>query len=226
VVRAQPGDWAQDLVAGFDSGELRIMLTESDGTLGPSLVLEAPIPILGITAASLFDTGLDDLILLGEDALAVARATGQRDSPYTLADPVTLGGTLSSASVADLNQDGHADVVALDAESSTLHSLFGDGTGALTAGAPIALPDSAQAIALADLDYDGAPDLASVHNGNPSSVRIHLRKEGQFIPTADSYEVPGLPLGVFIRDVDGDCRHDVVVATRAAWLVLKNVSPR
>lgn len=121
----------------------------------------------------------------------------------------------------DVDRDGVPDLVVADANARRLYVALGNGN--LTFGVATSLPTSNvrfEAVALADVDADGDLDVVAVKdNGEVQTYRGDGL--GAFAPplgsstTTFSYHVHEL----LVRDVSGDGRADVVLASDTGTLV-------
>ncbi len=137
--------------------------------------------------------------------------------------------------IGDIDGDGKPDIVVCNQDANSI-SVFHNtsATGTITAGSFAAKVDFATTnnpyrMAIGDLDGDGKPELAvACYNGDVSIFRntsvAGTIDSNSFSPRID----PSLgdsftsPSNVFISDVDGDGKPDLVVLGLSYWGVLRN----
>ena len=142
------------------------------------------------------------------------------------ADPVTVGETVSSASVAvaDLNGDGEEDIVVADAASYTreepgaLFTLLNDGAGNFTPSGPLLAGIGPFDVHVFDMTGDGISDLVSFNNAGYLAILPGLG--GGTFGTALNFGLFGAPLALVIGDFDGDGRSDLLVVSASGVFVL------
>lgn len=125
------------------------------------------------------------------------------------------GGTFalpSAVAVADLNGDGFLDLAIVYQGINSVGIWLGDGTGtfAQAAGSPIAgIGTSPTDIAVGDLDRDGIPDIV-VAGGTANNILVLRGTGGGAFAAPVSFAAGTNAFGIFLADVDGDGRLDVV----------------
>ncbi|MER7821086.1 FG-GAP-like repeat-containing protein [Streptomyces sp. NPDC096097] len=215
------GDGHLDLItSNATTGTLSVLSGDGHGGFGSASSVAA-----GVTQPSKLK--LADVNADGKpDAVVVAPGTpgrvavllGDGAGGFAAANVLSAGANLSSASVSDLNGDGHADVVVSSIVSNEVVVLEGDGTGAF--GSPLAFGlnggSNPQATAVGDLDGDGRLDVVTA-NSNSSATFVNdvsvLSNTTNRPPTAanDSYSHVGADTalavgapGVLGNDTDPD----------------------
>ncbi|WP_328314367.1 FG-GAP-like repeat-containing protein [Streptomyces sp. NBC_00442] len=171
------GDGHLDLVTSNSStGTLCVLPGDGHGGFGPASSVPAGVTLPSRLQLADIDADgkLDAIIVAPGSPGRVAVLLGDGAGGFGTANVLSAGSNLSSASVADLNGDGHADLVVSSANSNEVLVLEGDGTGAFAG--PIASGLSAgsnpQATAAGDLDGDGRPDVATA-NSNSSATFVN-----------------------------------------------------
>ncbi len=161
-----------DLVFGAATDPCRIYVNDGHGVFQhgsvdalPSDALAAGVPAFG----DLDGDGFVDLYIpsSGQDRVLVNDGTGRfRDLTALRLGPETANGV--SATIVDLDHDGHADVVVVE-QPGALRMYRNDGTGRLfdysaqIVGADGTLTNAA--VAIADVDADGDPDIFVSRSG-------------------------------------------------------------
>ncbi|MFD7560477.1 FG-GAP-like repeat-containing protein [Streptomyces sp. NPDC059835] len=165
-----------DLVtSNSSSGTLSVLLGDGHGSFGTASSVSA-----GLTLSSKFkladvneDGKLDAVVVAPGTPGHLAVLLGDGSGGFGTASVLSAGANLTSASVSDLNGDGHVDLVASSAASAEVVVFEGDGTGAF--GTPIAFglngASNPQATAVADLNGDGRPDVVTA-NLNTSATYV------------------------------------------------------
>lgn len=137
--------------------------------------------------------------------------------------------------MADLDRDGILDIVSVHEDSNHLRIAFGSADPEIWVLATVASGDIVGAIedvAVGDLDGDGWPDLVTANEeahlaffrnpGNADAVRAG-NWEG-FVPPVTQGR--GSWLRVFIADIDGDGRNDIIGANKGASDIVDPAAPR
>ncbi|MER8185835.1 FG-GAP-like repeat-containing protein [Kitasatospora sp. NPDC094015] len=171
------GDGHPDLVTA-DSSAGTLSVLRGDGTGGFGAASSVPAGVTLPSRVELADVDqdgrLDAVVVAPGSPGHVAVLLGDGAGGFGTANVLSAGTNLSSASVADLNGDGHPDLVVASADSNEVVVLEGDGTGAF--GSPLGFGlnggRNPQATAVADLDGDGRPDVATA-NSNSSATFVN-----------------------------------------------------
>ncbi|MCZ0983293.1 FG-GAP-like repeat-containing protein [Streptomyces diastatochromogenes] len=170
------GDGHQDLVtANTANGTLSVLAGDGAGGFGTASSVPAGVSLpSAIELADVDEDGTPDAVLVAPGSPgSVAVLLGDGAGGFGTASVLPAGANPTSASVSDLNGDGHADLVVSSAQSNEVVVLEGDGTG--TFGSPLAFGlnggSNPQATAVADLDGDGRPDVVTA-NSNSSATFV------------------------------------------------------
>ncbi|WP_275466432.1 FG-GAP repeat domain-containing protein [Streptomyces noursei] len=170
------GDGHLDLLTSNSStGTLSVLLGDGHGGLGRASSVSAGLTLPSkLKLADVNEDGKPDAVIVAPGSPGrVAVLLGDGAGGFGTASVLSAGANLNSASVSDLNGDGHADLVVSSADSDEVVVLEGDGTGAF--GSPLAFGlnggSNPQATATADLDGDGRPDVATA-NSNSSATFV------------------------------------------------------
>lgn len=137
--------------------------------------------------------------------------------------------------LADLDRDGFPDIVSVHEDSNHLRIAFGNADPDHWTLATIASGDIVAAIedvAVGDLDGDGWPDLVSASEEahlaffrNPGSAKATRAGGWQgFVPPVTQGR--GSWLRVFVADIDGDSRNDLIGANKGASDIVDPDAPR
>jgi FG-GAP-like repeat/IPT/TIG domain/FG-GAP repeat len=147
------------------------------------------------------------------------------------------GASPFSMTIGDLDGDGKSDLVVANANSNTVSvyrntSISGSiGNGSFASKIDFTTGGYPRSVAIGDLDGDGKPDLAVV-NANSATVSIFRNTStigsidiGSFAPKVD-FTTGSSPFSVAIGDLDGDGKHDLVVANlnSSTVSVIRNTS--
>jgi reactive intermediate/imine deaminase len=149
-------------------------------------------------------------------ATATATTTGARrfDRAIALEDS---GYTSASASIGDVNRDGHLDIVLVKGRHWPLPNLvlLGDGHGAFQKPYAVdTVGDRSYSGILVDLDNDGALDIV-VSNDSPDAKKIYRNDgAGHFALVTTFGSADWNTRHVAVGDVNGDKIPDVVLANR------------
>lgn len=200
--------------------DTKLYLGNGDGTFSET---DTGLPDLEFGAHSIADVNGDDhldILLTGQDTendnnRIAALFLGDGTGDFSPAGAGLTGVSLSSTSIADVNEDGNADllIAGFDGDAPTTTLYLGDGTGNFSP-ADAGLPDlSSASTAIADVDGDGNQDLllsGENENGNPTTMLYLGDGDGNFSPA--DVELKDLQDGsISIADVDGDQDLDVLI---------------
>jgi hypothetical protein len=127
------------------------------------------------------------------------------------------GYTSASASVGDVNRDGHLDIVLVKGRHWPLRNLvlLGTGTGTFKPPMPVdTVGDRSYSGILVDLDGDGALDLV-VSNDSPDAKKIYRNDGTGHYQLVTTFGSPAWNTRhVAVGDVSGDGIPDIVLANR------------
>jgi hypothetical protein len=162
------GDGKPDLVEWSDSGEIRVLLGNGDGSFSPSFSYPAwdratsyvmdsfvvigdfdedGIPDLAVSVPGRSDT-VDVWLGNGDGSLKAQQPHGGQP-----------GGNLF---VGDVNRDGHLDIVISNNNSANIAVLLGRGNGTFNKSGDFSTGEGAVEIVIRDWDGDGIPDLLAM----------------------------------------------------------------
>ncbi|MEU8775437.1 FG-GAP-like repeat-containing protein [Streptomyces sp. NPDC048606] len=171
------GDSHLDLVTSNSStGTLSVLRGDGDGGFGTASSVAAGMTLPSkLKLADVNGDGKQDAVLVAPGTPGrIAVLLGDGAGGFGTASLLSAGANLTSASVADLNGDGHVDLVASSSATQQIVVLEGNGAGAF--GSPLAFGlnggTNPQATAVADLDGDGRPDVVTA-NGNGSATFVN-----------------------------------------------------
>tara|TARA_R110000782_G_scaffold53205_4_gene113402 strand:- start:24129 stop:26465 length:2337 start_codon:yes stop_codon:yes gene_type:complete len=151
-------------------------------------------------------------------------APGSRLASAVPAGSVVTGpGAIVRMTHADVNGDGFDDVVFATAGPDEIGYLPGDGAGGLGAAVRAALPGPVDRIDAGDLTGDGAAEIV-VTVSAVGGVYVFSENAGTLTQSAQ-IDVPGVPTGVSIAQMDNAGLNDLVVATASddSVAVLRNL---
>ena len=194
----------------IDSGRLRILLGDGDGTFQAAVSYQAgKLP---------YDVAVGDLDGDDRDDLAVAAVGGDEvevllsNPDGTLKPAVAYAAGLQPVAVAigDLDGDGAADVAVANRGDGDVSVLLGNGDGTLQAKADFAVGTMPSGLSVGDLDGDAAPDLVTTDFGSDQVSVLPGNGDGTFQPRIASGAVAD-PQSVAVADLDGDGCEDLAV---------------
>ncbi|MFG2621181.1 FG-GAP-like repeat-containing protein [Streptomyces sp. NPDC048507] len=170
------GDGHQDLVtSNTNSDTLSVLLGDGHGSFGTASSVAAGLTLPSkVKLADVNEDGKQDAVLVAPGTPGdVAVLLGNGSGGFGTASLLSAGSNLTSASVADMNGDGHVDLVASSSGSHEVLVFEGNGAGAFAAPLAFGLNGALnpQGTAVADLDGDGRPDVVTA-NSNSSATYV------------------------------------------------------
>lgn len=170
---------------------------------------------------SIDDDAITDL-LVDDCAPSMSLFRGTASGVFEPAVTVATGVTTSSSALLDLDADGLREVVVLGPDPNGLVTLsvaerlpttgFAPPVLSPVVGPPVDFQPTG--FGVLDLDGDPLPDLLLVHGGRPEGLALATGEPGLRFSPATLAAPPGLRLdGASVRDLDGDGRVEVLVAS-------------
>lgn len=198
----------------FDDPRIGFYLNNGAGSFSASLT--AIGGQYSVVAADFNGDGYPDLAS-NEDAttLTVSLSNGTPPALAYASTRLTVGSSLWSPKVADLNGDGSLDLVVPNGQNpSMVHLLLNNGTGQFTPIAGIPMAELTSEVATGDFDNDGRPDL--LVSSLPPGGLYFCRNlgNGAFAPPVSVSSAPSLRL--VPADFNGDGWLDVAASGRNA----------
>jgi hypothetical protein len=178
-----------------------------------------------VAASDLNGDGRTDLIVAKQSAGTISvllntTSPGSATPQFANAVNFSVGASLSSVAVADLNGDGRPDIVVTDQPSAVVSVLVnqttpGSSTPQFASPANFATGNGPTSVAVGDLNGDGLTDLVVADsNANAVSVLLNQTTPGgplNFTNHVD-FATGQSPDSVAVADLNGDGKPDVAVA--------------
>lgn len=203
---------------------LKILRGNGDGTFTQvNQVSASRVTDRALTLRDLNGDGRTDVMLLRRDYDDAPAAQPDGDSlVVTLADGppgnelrVALPGEARVLAVSDLNGDGKLDAAISTSAGYTL--LFGNGNGTFQAPVNTAVTGGANSIAAGDLNGDGKIDLVIAKHQTSTIALLLGNGNGTFVQSqelaANLQNSINVSTPIYIRDMNGDGRADIIVAS-------------
>jgi hypothetical protein len=215
------GDFNRDgkldvaVVSYLPTGNVMIFLGNGDGSFTAGASYAVAVEPFYVTAASLRDNGILDLVIgdaLSDDAYVLL---GNGDGTFQSPVPVPTSGESEAVSVGDFTGRGKLDLLALEGYNcNCVEVLPGNGDG--TFGAPMTTPlpysMSGYAMAVADFNGDGKLDVAFSGEELPNFQAAVLLGNGDGTFRADGYYlVSSFPQSVATGRFGGGRQIDLAV---------------
>ena len=142
-----------------------------------------------------------------------------------------VGKMPEAITIADLDGDGKLDIVASNMGAfsvSVLRNTSAPGSVSLDAKREFRAGFGPTSLAVGDIDGDGKPDIVTANTASNTVTVLRNTSINGFVSFADDIEFPTgeHPNGVFLADIDGDGKLDIVVTN---WKsnnisILRNIS--
>ena len=233
------GDGKSDLVvglAGTPTGQLAVLLNNGDGTFGAPIVttLSTSTPsgtypvISGIAVGDFDGDKTPDIVVSDIQNYLIYVLHGNGDGTFRVLNSTQDYNPPSSRLTADLNHDGKLDIVGAEFLAATVVVRLGNGDGTFQPAMPLSGTYNYSPV-LADVDGDGIQDLVIariVTSGNPPNqpvvVVFHGNNDGTFTETSSYPYSSTIGQLLAIRDLDGDGKPDLILATPNGFVVITN----
>jgi len=231
------GDGLPDILTA-GRGEGMYFHANSDGTYAPGqrFMTNTFAWNYGVFAVADFNgDGMSDVATMGDRGLMIVpnRGNGVLGGQPMLTTSDFSKGLGRVLAAVDVNGDQRPDVISAGAGGQLVTWLNLPGgfvsvtSGNTLVGDPTFLSSTPVPFAYGDINGDGLIDILTTRpgNGTPNSGRLirYLGDgQGQFVPASDTYAVGTDPLDVFLTDVDGDGRNEIVIFN---WLPTGSEKP-
>lgn len=179
----------------------------------------------GGAASDLDGDGWADVVIVNEQSNDLRIFMNAADGSCALepfSEPtVPVGNIPSPSETGDFNRDGLSDLAVANTQGSSFSVVFGNGDGTYGPATTYAAPGSPRGIAVLDVDGDGDMDVATASSG-ASSVSIFLNDGRGNFSLFESWDA-GVTLewALAAADMDNDGIADLIVGSRAGWIVVK-----
>ncbi len=207
-------DAVDDLVvASNGDGNLSVFTSAGDGTFDPRL--DYPVgtgPLAIVTGDFNSDGNLDLAVTLSIDN-TVQILTGSASGALTAGQLINSGRNPSALAWADSNGDGLKDIWVAAADDATIEILPSRGSAQFGPTTPVQVAPSV--IAHGDLNGDGHEDIVAAHPSLNSLTLMPGASRGIF-PQTLTLATATQPSGLLVRDLDGDGRPEILVASADA----------
>lgn len=210
------GDGNMDIVSANQTGpNITILRGSATGTL-------TAVPNIALPAGATQPNDLVAVDLNGDNKMDLVTANGSNNVTVFLnmgasftAVNYTTNLSASSIAAGDVNADGKVDIVVGQGNgTSVLPMLNNAGTGVLTMGTVRAVAGNVLDLALADMNGDGKLDIVTGNSTNNVSIALCTGAGTFGNPT--NVNVGTTPQGVFVVDMDGNKKMDIVTANNGS----------
>lgn len=202
------------VTANSMSGDVSVFRGQGDGGFAPAQPYAVGSALTTLVAADFDGDAAPDLAVgsaLGESMVLLGGGDGTLGAPAPLAAAPSI---VFDLVVADVDADGVLDLVsAMGSPSHGAAVHLGLGDGSFLPPQPISSSGSGS-IAVADLALDGFPDVLVGSEAGYQEGRIAVltgQGGGAFLQT-QVFTVDGVPMGLVVRDLDGDLFPDLAMA--------------
>jgi len=212
------GDQKLDIVASdIAKNALLFVKSNGNGTFAAPITTSLPFSPTQLATADFNGDGRMDVAILSRSAKTLAIFRGDGSGGFTEASRRELS-LAYWIRAHDVDHDGRVDVLIARDEPLGFDLFFGKSDGTLDAPTPFTNPSTSSRFALADLDADGDAEILSADfPANTLTVMVNLGSRTFAAPVVYPLIVPthpssGNPWDLFVTDIDGDGKVDVVVS--------------
>lgn len=215
VITDATGDARPDIiVVNAETGNIIVLPSNGDGTLGTPILSPVTLPIRSFAAGELNGDGRVDLAAWRFDVgmvLLIGDGAGRFTESATMSIP-SIAGVVAG----DADQNGYTDFLVFRHSPSRQEVYFSKGDGTFHPPVSLASPADTIDIRFADLDHDGDHDLVSCeYTARTVTVRRNTGSRTfaapDVYPILDLSDTPYDPISLAVDDFDGNGHPDVVV---------------
>ncbi len=226
VVGDVTGDGRSDVIVGLDSAVVVYPQTAA-GTLGTPVRYTRPSTAIvsALLLADVDDDGVAEIVALAGGSVIVYRRDGSGGLVLASQSPFAAGGAGAFAMGA-LGGSGRHDLVGTvdlglgHGSQVTVASEGPDGGFVGATKYDVDATESVSRLAVGDVDGDGLTDVVVTVGGNrPQSKLAVLTQRGGVLRSVRELPSYDIPKAVYVVDVNGDGRNDVVVM-HSTWMAV------
>ncbi len=225
---AQVADFNKDgfpdiAVASQGDPSFRLLLGDGIGFTIFNGPLPTPGKLLGVAAGDLNDDQIPDVALLSTEAV-LTLYTGVGNGTFTLVATLPLRSAAKAVAIADFSQDGFGDIAVSYSDANAVQVITALGPAQFppcgTDGSPFLCPKAGEPVfngfGFAGLRL-GPDETMQMVFADKSRGALTLLEQSTLSATTPKIlaALGGEPLGLILRDLNGDLIADAIVPTRA-----------
>lgn len=194
------------------------LLGNGDGTYGIETSVGLDIRPSAFSHADLNRDGYVDFVIANTsgsgDPVSVLLNTG--DGSFAPAVNYTIGTSLDSIELADLNNDGYFDLVSADRTSQSVLVSFNQGNGTFVAPSAYTLPGNPNSVIVQDINDDGLNDILAYSYTGRGRFGEPINELSSFLNTGDNVFISAASYGdisfrpLELQDINEDGTQDLL----------------